>query len=68
MSYTWKFLTLDLRYYGTSLSRAQAYILTGIPNGTYMTGGNTYYNQASNFADDRFVATLSFDLTSKDLK
>jgi uncharacterized protein (TIGR02001 family) len=68
VSYTWKFLTLDLRYYGTDLSRAQAYQLTGIPNGTYMSLGQTYYNTTSNYADDRFVATLSFDLTSKDLK
>lgn len=66
VSYTWKFVTLDLRYYGTDLSRAQAYVLTGIPNGT--TAGGTLYNSLSNYADDRFVATLSFDLTSKDLK
>jgi uncharacterized protein (TIGR02001 family) len=66
VSYTWKFLTLDLRYYGTDLSRSQAYILTGIPNG--FTAGGTAYNTRSSYADDRFVATLSFDLTSKDLK
>ena len=65
ISYTWKFATLDLRYYGTSLSKAQAYVLTGIPS-----GGNTIvgYPTTSNYADDRFVATLSFDLTSKDIK
>jgi uncharacterized protein (TIGR02001 family) len=66
VSYTWKFLTLDLRYYGTDLSRSQAYILTGIPNGFNAAGNG--YNTTSNYADDRFVATLSFDLTSKDLK
>jgi uncharacterized protein (TIGR02001 family) len=66
VSYTWKFLTLDLRYYGTDLSRSQAYILTGIPNGRI--NGGTAYNTKSSYADDRFVATLSFDLTSKDLK
>ncbi|MBB4197848.1 uncharacterized protein (TIGR02001 family) [Rhodoblastus sphagnicola] len=60
VSYTWKFLTLDLRYYGTDLSRAAAYQLVGIP--TVVNGTNC------NYADDRFVATLSFDLTSKDLK
>ncbi|WP_298356211.1 TorF family putative porin [Rhodoblastus sp.] len=65
VSYTWKFVTLDLRYYGTNLSRAQAYVLTGIPS-----GGNTAvgYPMTSNYADDRFVATLSFDLTSANLK
>jgi uncharacterized protein (TIGR02001 family) len=60
LSYTWKFVTLDLRYYGTDLSRKAAYQLTGIPN--------NYSGTTSNYADDRFVATLSFDLTSKDLK
>lgn len=68
VSYTWKFATLDLRYYGTSLSPAQAYILTGIPNATYVSGGNAVYTQTSSYANQRFVATLSFDLTSKDLK
>jgi uncharacterized protein (TIGR02001 family) len=65
ISYTWKFVTLDLRYYGTSLSKAQAYVLTGIPSGGSVEFG---YPATSNYADDRFVATLSFDLTSKDLK
>lgn len=65
VSYTWKFATLDLRYYGTNLSKSQAYILTGIPD-----GGNTVagYSVTSNYADQRFVATLSFDLTSANLK
>jgi uncharacterized protein (TIGR02001 family) len=65
LSYTWKFATLDLRYYGTSLSQAAAYRLTGIPS--YCNGAGAC-NQLSNYADQRFVATLSFDLTSKDLK
>ncbi|MCI4680921.1 hypothetical protein K9U39_02535 [Rhodoblastus acidophilus] len=65
VSYTWKFVTLDLRYYGTDLSKAEAYILTGIPSGGSVEFG---YPATSNYADDRFVATLSFDLTSKDLK
>lgn len=65
ISYTWKFVTLDLRYFGTSLSKAQAYVLTGIPSGGSVEFG---YPTTSNYADDRFVATLSFDLTSKDIK
>ena len=65
LSYVWKFITFDVRYYGTDLSRAQAYILTGIPNsGNVQTGFSTN----SSYADDRFVGTISFDLTSKDLK
>ncbi len=59
-SYTWKFATLDLRYYGTNLSKTQAYVLTGIPSSVNAT--------TSTYADQRFVATLSFDLTSANLK
>lgn len=65
LSYSWKFLTLDVRYYGTDLTRSQAYILTGIPNSGNVQNG---FSTQSSYADDRFVATLSFDLTSKDLK
>lgn len=61
-SYNWKFVTLDLRYYGTNLSKAAAYTLTGIPkNG--VPGTTT-----SNYGRDAIVGTISFDLTSKDLK
>jgi uncharacterized protein (TIGR02001 family) len=65
VGYTWKFATLDLRYWGTNLSPAAAAQLWGTagydlhPNGT---------QNRSDFGDQRFVATLSFDLTSKDLK
>ncbi len=65
VSYTWKFVTLDLRYYGTNLSKTQAYVLTGIPSGGNVEVG---YPTTSNYADQRFVATLSFDLTSANLK
>jgi uncharacterized protein (TIGR02001 family) len=65
LTYVWKFITFDVRYYGTSLSRAQAYILTGIPNSGNVQSG---FSTTSSYADDRFVATLSFDLTSKDIK
>jgi len=63
VSYTWKFATLDLRYYGTSLSKSAAYRLTGIPDSCAGVCSAT-----SNYAGNKFVATLSFDLTSKDLK
>lgn len=65
LSYTWKFITFDVRYYGTDLSKAEAFFLTGIPNSGSVQGG---FSTASNYADDRFVGTISFDLTSKDLK
>ncbi len=64
-SYTWKFVTLDLRYYGTDLSKAEAYTLTGIPNGIV---GGTAYSTTSSYGRDAVVGTISFDLTSKDLK
>lgn len=63
VAYTWRFATLDLRYYGTSLSKSEAYVLTGIPDACAGVCSTT-----SNYADQRFVATLSFDLSSKDLK
>ncbi|MCW2275882.1 hypothetical protein GJ654_15915 [Rhodoblastus acidophilus] len=64
VSYTWKFATLDLRYYGTSLSSTQAYTLTGIPDNCSAVA----CSNSSTYANQRFVATLSFDLSSKDLK
>ncbi|MDE2578183.1 MAG: TorF family putative porin [Hyphomicrobiales bacterium] len=63
-SYTFKFATLDVRYHGTNLSRSSAAQLTGIYN-----NGVTPFGQAhSTYGRAAFVATLSFALTSKDLK
>lgn len=64
LSYGWKFITLDVRYYGTNLSKAAAYTLTGIPDGCGTGGCST----TSNYGRDAVVGTISFDLTSKDLK
>ncbi len=66
-SYTWKFVTLDLRYWGTSLSKSQAVLITG-PTNYIIAGGATSAGYRSNYADQRIVGTISFDLTSKDLK
>jgi uncharacterized protein (TIGR02001 family) len=60
LSYTYKFATLDLRYHDTTLSKNQCGGLTGDPRGA-ITGRSNWCGQA-------FIATLSFDLTSKDLK
>ena len=62
LSYVYKFVTLDVRYYGTNLSKTAAYQLTGIPN-----SGAPGVNQ-SNYGQQAIVGTISFDLTSKDLK
>jgi uncharacterized protein (TIGR02001 family) len=63
LSGTYKFVTLDLRFYGTNLSKSAAYQLTGIPDSCSPACSST-----SKYGQDAFVATLSFDLTSKDLK
>jgi uncharacterized protein (TIGR02001 family) len=61
-SWQWKFVTFDLRWYATNLTQTAAFQLTGIPkNG--LAGTNT-----SSYADNAIVGTISFDLTSKDIK
>lgn len=66
-SYTYKFVTLDLRYYGTSLSKTDAVLITG-PTNFILAGGAPSLGYRSNYADQRIVGTISFELTSKDLK
>ena len=62
LSYTYKFATLDLRYHDTNLSKTQCFAATsdprGIANGSF----------SSRWCGAAFIASLSFDLTSKDLK
>ncbi len=60
LSYTYKFATLDLRYHDTNLNKAKCYTVSGDPRGA-ATGLSKWCGQA-------FIATLSFDLTSKDIK
>ncbi|MDP2356174.1 MAG: TorF family putative porin [Beijerinckiaceae bacterium] len=52
VSYTYKVATLDLRYHDTTLSKTECF---------FMAGATKWCGQA-------FIATLSFDITSKDLK
>ena len=59
-SYTYKFVTLDLRYWGTNLNKTQAALITGP---TDVVGGTR-----SNYADQRIVGTISFALGAKDVK
>ena len=63
-SYTFKMVTFDIRYHGTDLSRAAAAQLTGIVN----NGTTAWGQQRSTYGRSAIVATLSFALTSKDLK
>ncbi len=60
VSYTVKNVTLDLRYHDTTLSKTECGTITaqprGIANGSFQ----------SNWCGAAFIATLSFDVTSKD--
>jgi hypothetical protein len=60
LNYTYKIATLDLRYHDTTLSKEKCSLITGPTTGP--TGTQSKYCGAA------FVATLSFALTSKDLK
>ena len=58
-SYAYKFATLDLRYHGSDLNKNECASIAG----PTVPGGLT-----SRYCGHRFVGTISFDLTSKDLK
>ena len=59
VSYAYNFATLDLRYWGTDLSKANCSMITGPSS----NGGTT-----SKYCGSAFVASLNFALTNKDLK
>ncbi len=59
VSYSYKFATLDLRYHGTDLSKAECANITG-PTGTSFT--------QSKYCGAAVVGTISFALAGKDLK
>lgn len=61
LSYTYKIATLDLRYHDTTLSKTQCFAVSGDPAGL-ANGGRSRWCGAA------FIATLSFDITGKDLK
>jgi uncharacterized protein (TIGR02001 family) len=60
VSYAWKAITLDVRYYGTDLNRNKCYIDTSDPAGNV--------NGRSNWCGNTVMASLSFDLTASGLK
>ncbi len=59
VSYTWKMATLDLRYHDTNLSPGRCFLITGPTD--------TVVGTRSNYCDRRFVGTISFAITAKDL-
>jgi hypothetical protein len=59
LAFTWKVFTLDLRGYGTDLSKANCNILTGDPNAR-LVGGVLQ----SNWCGTTFITALKFDLTA----
>ena len=63
LSYTYKFATLDLRYHDTNLNKTQCFALGSDPRGLTVANAGR-----SNWCGAAFIASLSFDLTSKDIK
>ena len=59
VSYAYKVFTVDARYFGSSLNKSQCYAVSSDPAGN-VTG-------RSNWCGNRFMLTLSADLTLKDL-
>lgn len=59
VSYAWKVATLDLRYHDTTLSRGEC---------SSITGNNPGASGASKWCGQAYIATLSFDITSANLK
>ena len=60
ISYAYKVFTVDARYHGSSLNKAQCYAVSSDPKGN--TNGGF-----SNWCGNRFMISLSADMTLKDL-
>jgi uncharacterized protein (TIGR02001 family) len=61
VGFTYRALTLDLRYYDTDLTKAECALVGGDPAAFYNGG-------TSKWCDATFIAKLSFDLTLASLK
>jgi hypothetical protein len=61
LSYTWKNLTVDLRYHDTDLNKTECFLNTTDPRGLFTGSGQ------SNWCGTRFIATLSADFTASAL-
>jgi uncharacterized protein (TIGR02001 family) len=69
VGFTWKVLTLDLRYYDSDLTKAECNVFTSAQNATFAPGNVTAQNPTglgSNWCGAAFVAKLSasIDLAS----
>ena len=60
LAFTWKVATLDLRAYGTDLSKANCNVLTGDPNATVNAIGVV----GSKWCGTTFIMAAKFDLTA----
>jgi uncharacterized protein (TIGR02001 family) len=66
VSYTYKVATLDVRYHGTSLNKAQCWLNSSDPAGNPV---GVVANGLSKWCGNRIMASLAFDLSwMKDLK
>ena len=65
-SYAWKFVTFDVRFYGTDLSKADAAQLWGVAG--YDEPLNASGQNQSSWGRDAIVGSISFDLGGKDIK
>jgi len=68
VAFTYKVLTLDLRYYDTNLSKANCNVLTGDQGATFSAGAVSNINPSgltSNWCRATFVAKLAVDYVIK---
>ncbi len=71
IGFTYKAVTIDLRYYDTDLSKADCNVLTGAQTATFDPSNITAINPGglgSNWCSEAFIAKLSFDTTLSALK
>jgi uncharacterized protein (TIGR02001 family) len=71
IGFTYKAMTLDLRYYDTNLSKEECYVLTADPGGT--VGGTPIavtnaFGTQSKWCGAAFIGKLSFDTTLSSIK
>jgi uncharacterized protein (TIGR02001 family) len=71
LGFTYKAFTLDLRYYDTSLDKAQCSVFTSAANTSFSPGNVTSQNpngQGSNWCGAAYIAKLSFAVNLSGIK
>jgi uncharacterized protein (TIGR02001 family) len=69
LAFTWKVLTLDLRYYDTDLTKANCNVITSDHTATFNPANVTLLNPGglgSNWCSSRFIVKLAADVSAKD--